>query len=68
MWQQPIIADFGCPDGVDGFDFSHFASRWEQENCGESNDCEGVDFDFSGVVDWLDFGIFCDYWLTGVSN
>ena len=50
---------------VDGLDFAYFASRWGDENCGDSNDCDGVDFDFSGVVDWGDFRIFCDHWLAG---
>ncbi|MHC4212657.1 MAG: hypothetical protein ACYSWP_04700 [Planctomycetota bacterium] len=64
-WQQAGVADFGCPDGVDGIDYSYFASRWGEENCGDSNDCDGVDFDFSGVVDWGDFRVFCGQWLEG---
>ncbi|MHC4214838.1 MAG: hypothetical protein ACYSWP_15865, partial [Planctomycetota bacterium] len=65
LWQQPIVADFGCPDGVEGFDFAYFASRWGDEDCGLSDDCDGVDFDFSDAVDWGDFKIFCDHWLEG---
>ncbi len=62
VWGIPVW-DFVCPDGVDGLDFAYFASRWGDENCGDVNDCDGVDFDFSGEVDWGDFKIFCDHWL-----
>ena len=24
-WQVPVLGDFGCPDGVDMFDFGHFS-------------------------------------------
>ncbi len=48
---------------VDGLDFVYFASRWRDENCGDSDDCDGVDFDFLGVVDWRDFSVFCNHWL-----
>ncbi len=48
---------------VDGLDFAYFAYRWRDEDCGLSDDCDGVDFDFSGDVGWGDFKIFCDHWL-----
>ena len=56
-------ADFLCPDGVSGEDYAYFASWWGGEECGDVNDCEGVDFDVSGLIDWKDFRVFCDYWL-----
>ncbi len=65
LWWEFGEGDFLCPDGVDGIDYSYFASRWGDVNCGDSNDCDGVDFDFSGDVDWGDFRIFCDHWLEG---
>jgi hypothetical protein len=54
--------DFLCPDGVDGIDYSFFASHWGEINCGDSNDCDGADFDFSGEVDWMDLKILCNNW------
>lgn len=64
LWQIPI-GDFLCPDGVNFFDFSFFAGHWAKENCGASNDCDGTDLDFSGIVDNNDLGIFADNWLRG---
>ncbi|MHC4316308.1 MAG: hypothetical protein ACYSW3_28020, partial [Planctomycetota bacterium] len=65
LWQIPI-ADFFCPDGVNFVDFSFFASRWAETNCGASNDCDGTDLDFSGAVENNDLRIFADNWLAGL--
>jgi hypothetical protein len=64
VWQIPI-ADFVCPDGVNFFDFSFFASLWTEDNCGALNDCEGRDLDLLGSVDIKDLGIFANNWLKG---
>ena len=40
----------------------------DEGDCGLKDDCGGADLDFSGVVDWGDFKIFCDWWLGGVGN
>jgi hypothetical protein len=65
VWQIPI-ADFVCPDGVNFFDYSFFAGRWDEENCGASNDCDGRDLDLLGSVDIKDLRIFAYNWLAGL--
>jgi len=51
---------------LDFLDFAYLANRWGQSDCGNSDDCEGTDLDFSDTVDWADLKIFCDYWLQGL--
>ena len=65
-WWQPVLGDFGCPDGVNFFDFSFFSERWAEENCAASNDCDGRDLDQLGSVDIKDLRIFADNWLAGM--
>ncbi|MHC4693745.1 MAG: GLUG motif-containing protein [Planctomycetota bacterium] len=65
LWQIPV-GDFICPDGVNFFDYSFFASQWAEENCAASNDCDGRDLDLLGSVDIKDLRIFADNWLTGM--
>jgi hypothetical protein len=62
LWQI-LPADLVCPDGVNFVDYSFFAERWLNTNCASNNNCDGADFDFSGMVDIADLEIFCDYWL-----
>ena len=64
-WWQPVLGDFGCPDGVDFVDYSFFASHWAEDNCGASNDCDGTDLDLLETVDINDLRIFVDNWLRG---
>ena len=64
--QIPPLGDFGCPDGVDFFDFSFFSEQWAEENCAASNDCDGRDLDLLGSVDIKDLRIFADNWLAGL--
>jgi hypothetical protein len=66
VWQIPP-GDFLCPDGVNFFDYSFFASQWDEENCAGSNDCDGRDLDLLGSVDIKDLRIFADNWLAGLS-
>jgi hypothetical protein len=56
-------ADLVCPDGVDGMDYSFLAGRWMDENCEVNNNCDGVDLDFSGKVDFGDLRIFAERWI-----
>lgn len=64
-WQIPA-GDFRCPDGVDRIDLAWFCQHWLQRNCFVSNYfCDGVDLDQSSFVDFADFAIFADNWLTG---
>jgi len=67
VWEIAVV-DLGCPHGVDSFDYSLFANRWMDTNCGSSADCEGADFDFSGGVDGMDLAIFFGRWLDGTGN
>jgi hypothetical protein len=62
-WWQPVPGDFLCPDGVDFIDYSFFTSHWQEDNCYASNDCDGTDFDFSGIVDHKDLKVLLDHWL-----
>jgi hypothetical protein len=64
LWRIPP-GDFVCPDGVNFFDYSFFASQWAEENCAASNDCDGRDLDLLGSVDIKDLRIFADNWLAG---
>ncbi|MFC1738235.1 LamG-like jellyroll fold domain-containing protein [Planctomycetota bacterium] len=64
-WEFYPLGDFLCPDGVDFIDYSYFANHWGNINCGDVNDCNGVDLDFSDSVDANDLGIFTNYWLLG---
>ena len=52
--------------GVDFLDYAFFANRWRDTDCAGSNDCDGVDLDFSGIVDIADLRILIDNWLAGV--
>jgi hypothetical protein len=51
---------------VDFLDYAFFADRWQDINCGDANDCDGADLDFSDAVDWADLKIFFDHWLAGL--
>jgi hypothetical protein len=53
---------------VDFFDYAFFANYFQDTNCGDANDCEGADLDFSDKVDWADAKIFCHHWLEGAEN
>jgi len=61
----PLINFVGWYE-VDLADFAFLADYWQVTNCGSSNDCNGVDLDFSDTVDDRDLKIFCDRWLTGL--
>jgi hypothetical protein len=65
---QIPLGDFLCPDGVNFFDFSFFASHWAEDNCGAFNDCDGTDLDLLGSVDIKDLGIFVDNWFKAFDN
>jgi hypothetical protein len=65
QWQIPA-GDFVCPDGVNFFDFTYFATRWRSTGCNSSNNfCGGADLNASGTVDLYDLDIFADNWLAG---
>ena len=60
IWGLVNLVDF---DGVNFKDYSFFSDYWMKTDCGEVNDCDGTDFDFSGVVDYIDLNVLLDYWL-----
>lgn len=61
-----ILVNFVGWYEVDFADFASFANRWWNENCGNSNDCDGTDLDFSDAVGVADLRIFCSYWGMGM--
>jgi hypothetical protein len=65
LWWEFVTVDFTCPDGVDFVDYSFFAGHWQDVNCGDANECDRTDLDFSKMVDWKDLKIFCQHWLEG---
>ncbi len=67
-WQQRILCDFVCPDGVEFHDFAFLAARFGNTGCAASNNCDGVDFDLSGEVDWPDVKIMASRWLYGTAS
>jgi hypothetical protein len=44
-------------------DFAVLASYWDEENCGDVNNCGGTDLNTDGKVDVNDLVGFTDYWL-----
>lgn len=64
-WQFYEWGDFVCPDRVDLKDFSYVAARFGRIACAESNNCDGADLDYSGIVDRTDVKILTDLWLKG---
>ena len=64
VWQVPV-GDLACPNGVDYSDYSFFANRWMDANCGDNDDCEGADLDSSGTVNGADLEILVNHWLDG---
>ena len=69
-----IIVPEACPSTdltgdcfVDMEDFAMFASQWLQNDCQNSNNCGGADFDLSETVDSADLAIFVSHWLEGVT-
>ena len=66
-WGYARYGDFACPDGVGMEDLSYFVQRWLESDCSyaNNNDCGGTDMDASGAVDFKDFAIFAENWLSG---
>lgn len=62
-WQIPI-GDFLCPDGVDMIDLGFLAEHWLDNNCDEGTECERVDLNGDGIIDFGDFAVFAKNWLT----
>ncbi len=64
-WQTTPPGDFVCPDGVEMIDLWFLTQHWLDGNCGESNDCDRVDMNGNGVVNFDDFSVFANVWRRG---
>ena len=65
---SPMTVDLNH-DGIPNFyDFSVFASFWQNASCSPPNWCNGSDFDKNGTVDIHDLQIFADSWLWPVAD
>jgi len=61
-YQLPHLLEDLNRDGIVNFDdFCRFASRWEQEDCG---DCGFVDFTGDKKANALDLADFAEFWLA----
>ena len=61
---QPVLGDFGCPDGVDMRDFAVLGAQWWQPPGALSADIAPKGGD--GIIDWFDLAAQVDNWLTGL--
>jgi len=48
-------------------DFAVFASYWQNDDCRQTDWCEGSDFNRSGDVDFADLMMFAEHWLGQVT-
>ena len=68
LWIRPMTVDLNH-DGIPNFyDFSVFATFWQNISCSEPNWCNGSDFDKNGIVDIYDLQIFAELWLWPVAD
>ena len=65
---RPMTVDLNN-DGIPNFyDFSVFATFWQNASCSPPNWCNGSDFDKNGIVDIYDLQIFAEFWLWPVAD
>ncbi len=65
---RPMTVDLNN-DGIPNFyDFSVFATFWQNTSCSPPNWCNGSDFDKNGIVDIYDLQIFAEFWLWPVAD
>jgi hypothetical protein len=62
-WWQPVLGDFGCPDGVDMRDFAVLAAQWRLPPAEPSADIAPNGGD--NIVDRFDLAAMADNWLRG---
>jgi hypothetical protein len=56
-------------DGIpDFYDFSNFATNWQNISCSLPDWCNGSDFDKNGIVDIHDLRTFAEFWLWSVAD
>jgi len=62
VWE--VVRGF-AGDEVDFGDYCLLAEYWRREDCESSDDCSGVDIDFSGAIDFTDLRAVAERWLSG---
>jgi alpha-amylase len=60
--------DFNADGNINLADYSFLAKHWKNQNCSQSNFCDGTDLNNSGSVDLYDLARLLEYWLQGVSQ
>ena len=63
-WQEPLTGDFGCPDGVDIYDFIVFVDQWLLEELSKDIAPDGGD----GIVNFLDWAVFANGWQGDINE
>jgi hypothetical protein len=59
-----LKSDLNSDCYVDYKDVDVIAGYWLNANCGDSNDCQGADFEpTNGTVDFADFSKFAIQWM-----
>ncbi len=62
-WQEPLLGDFNCPDGVGFADLAFLVQRWLRTDCASTNNCDGADLNIDGKVNFSDFSLFAENWM-----
>ncbi len=58
--------DFNADGNMNLADYSFLAKHWRNQNCSQSNCCNGADLNNSGSVDLYDLAQFLEYWLRSI--
>jgi len=65
-WQEPLLGDWVCPDGVEMSDFGYLSGHWMEQDCQTSDDCAGTDLDLSSDVGPGDLLLWLANWMAGI--
>jgi hypothetical protein len=63
VWE--VVRGF-AGDEVDFGDYCLLGEYWLNEDCASSDNCRGVDVDFSGAIDFTDLPALTQHWLSGL--
>jgi hypothetical protein len=55
--------DFNADGNINFADYSFLAKHFRNQNCSQSNSCNGTDLNNSGSVDFYDVSRLLEYWL-----
>jgi len=58
--------DFNADGNINLADLSFLAKHWRNQNCSQSNCCDGTDLNNDGSVDSFDLARLLEYWLRGI--